>query len=118
MTYLCRSSRSYNHTAPEVLHALPATGLSLSRGMKARRIRSKAGFVESAGQLYIARFALGLAEAGYFPSIVLSLGYWFQRRGEAKALALILMGIQVASILGAPVSGLILDLVHWFGVSS
>ena len=32
------------------------------------------GFVQSANQLYIARFALGLAEAGYFPGIVLYLG--------------------------------------------
>lgn len=76
------------------------------------------GFVQSAGQLYFARFALGLAEAGYFPGIVLYLGYWFPRREKAQALALILMGIPVASVLGAPVSGLILDHVHWCGLSS
>ena len=76
------------------------------------------GFVQSANQLYIARFALGLAEAGYFPGIVLYLGYWFRRREKAQAIALILMGIPVASVLGAPVSGFILDHVHWFGLSS
>jgi ACS family tartrate transporter-like MFS transporter len=75
------------------------------------------GFVQSANQLYIARFALGLAEAGYFPGIVLYLGYWFRQREKAQAIALILMGIPLASILGAPISGLILDHVHWFGLS-
>jgi ACS family tartrate transporter-like MFS transporter len=76
------------------------------------------GFVQSANQLYIARFALGLAEAGYFPGIVLYLGYWFPQREKAQAIALILTGIPLASVLGAPVSGFILDSVHWFGLSS
>jgi ACS family tartrate transporter-like MFS transporter len=76
------------------------------------------GFVQSARQLYIARFALGLAEAGYFPGIVLYLGYWFRQREKAQAIALILMGIPLASVLGGPASGLILDHVHWIGLSS
>jgi ACS family tartrate transporter-like MFS transporter len=76
------------------------------------------GFVQSANQLYIARFALGLAEAGYFPGMVLYMGYWFRQREKAQAIALILMGIPLASVLGAPISGFILDHVHWFGFSS
>src|SRR5215472_16508637 len=76
------------------------------------------GFVQAAHQLYVARFALGLAEAGYFPGIVLYLGYWFRQREKAQAIALIFMGIPLASILGAPISGFILDHVHWFGLSS
>jgi MFS family permease len=76
------------------------------------------GFVQSAHQLYLARFALGLAESGYFPGIALYLSYWFPSRAKAQALALILIGIPVASVLGAPISGLILDHAHWFGLSS
>lgn len=76
------------------------------------------GFVQSAHQLYIARFLLGLAEAGYFPGVVLYLGYWFRRLEKAQAFALILMAIPLASVLGAPLSGFILDHVHWFGLSS
>jgi ACS family tartrate transporter-like MFS transporter len=76
------------------------------------------GFVQSAHQLYIARFMLGLAEAGYFPGIVLYLGYWFRQREKAQMIALILVGIPVASVLGAPISGFILDHVYWFGLSS
>ena len=76
------------------------------------------GLVHSAQQLYLARFALGLAEAGYFPGIVLYLGYWFRQREKAQALALILMGMPIASIIGAPISGFILDHVHWAHLSS
>jgi ACS family tartrate transporter-like MFS transporter len=76
------------------------------------------GFVQSAHQLYVARFALGLAEAGYFPGIALYLGYWFRQREKAQAIALIIMGIPIAGVLGAPISGFILDHVHWFGLSS
>ena len=76
------------------------------------------GFVHSTQQLYVARFMLGLAEAGYFPGIVLYLGYWFPQLAKAQAIALILTGIPLASIVGAPLSGLLLDHVHWFGLSS
>src|SRR5262245_12614409 len=45
------------------------------------------GFVQSLSQLYVARFVLGLAEAGYFPGIVLYLTYWFRQREQAQAIA-------------------------------
>src|SRR5271165_1231918 len=76
------------------------------------------GFVQNVSQLYAARFLLGLAEAGYFPGIVLYLTYWFPQREQARAIALFMTAIPVASILGAPVSGLVLDHVHWLGVGS
>jgi ACS family tartrate transporter-like MFS transporter len=76
------------------------------------------GFVHTVHQLYIVRFLLGLAEAGYFPGITLYLTYWFPQREQARALALLIAAIPVATILGAPLSGLILDHVHWLGVSS
>jgi ACS family tartrate transporter-like MFS transporter len=81
-------------------------------------IAALTGFVQSAHQLYVARFALGLAEAGYFPGIVLYLGYWFRQREKAQAIALILIGIPLASVVGGPTSGFILDHAHWFGLSS
>jgi len=76
------------------------------------------GFVQSVHQLYVARFALGLAESGYFPGIVLYLGYWFRQREKAQAIALILIGIPLASVLGGLISGFVLDHTHWFGLSS
>ena len=76
------------------------------------------GFVQTAAHLYVVRFLLGVAEAGYFPGILLYLTYWFQRRQLAHAAALFLTAIPVANIVGAPLSGVILDHIHWFGVSS
>src|SRR5260221_1668074 len=76
------------------------------------------GFVHSVHQLYVVRFLLGMAEAGYFPGIVLYLTYWFRQREQAQTVALFLTGLPVASILGSPISGLILDHVHWLNISS
>jgi MFS transporter, ACS family, tartrate transporter len=76
------------------------------------------GFVHSVHQLYVVRLLLGLAEAGYFPGMALYLTYWFPQREQARALALLIAAVPIATILGAPVSGLILDHVHWLGVSS
>ena len=76
------------------------------------------GFVHSAHQLYIVRFLLGVAEAGFFPGIVLYLTYWFRQREQAEAIALFMVALPVTSILGAPLSGLILDHVHWLSISS
>src|SRR5215467_7477703 len=76
------------------------------------------GFVHSAHQLYIVRFLLGVAEAGFFPGIVLYLTYWFRQRELAQAMALFMAALPVTSIVGAPLSGLILDHVYWLNVSS
>lgn len=76
------------------------------------------GLVRNVEQLYVARFLLGLAEGGYFPGILLYLTYWFRQREQAQAVSLFITGIPVASILGAPLSGLILDYVHGWGLAS
>src|SRR5712692_1754725 len=76
------------------------------------------GFAQTVPQFYVLRFLLGVAEAGYFPGIVLYLTYWFRQRQLAQAIALFLTANPVAIIVGAPLSGVILDHVHWFGVSS
>ncbi len=76
------------------------------------------GLVHSVQQLYAVRFLLGLAEAGYFPGIVLYLTYWFRQRDQAQVIALFLTGIPVTSILGSPVSGFILDHAHWLSMGS
>lgn len=76
------------------------------------------GLVHTAHQLYVVRFLLGLAEAGYVPGILLYLTYWFCQQERAQATALFLTGLPVTTLIGAPVSVLILDHVHWLGVSS
>lgn len=76
------------------------------------------GLVGNLHQLYAMRFLLGVAEAGYLPGIILYLTYWFPRRERSQALALFIAAIPIASLVGAPMSGAILDRVHWLGVSS
>ena len=76
------------------------------------------GFVHTVHHLYVLRFLLGLAEAGYFPGIVLYLTYWFRQRDQARALAVFMTALPVTSIVGAPISGLILDHAHWLALSS
>ncbi len=76
------------------------------------------GFAQTALHIYIVRFLLGIAEAGFFPGMILYLTYWFRQREQAQAVALFMAALPVSNIIGAPVSGLILDRVHWLGVSS
>jgi MFS transporter, ACS family, tartrate transporter len=76
------------------------------------------GAAHSVPQLCAARFLLGVAEAGFFPGVVLYLTYWFRRREQAQMIALFMAAVPVSNMLGAPVSGFILDHVHWLAISS
>ena len=76
------------------------------------------GAVHNIAQLYAVRFLLGVAEAGFFPGILLYLTYWFRQGEQARVIALLMAAIPTSNILGAPVSGFILDHVHWLAISS
>jgi len=76
------------------------------------------GFVRSATHLYFLRFLLGVAEAGFVPGMYLYLTYWFPQRQLAHAIALFNSAPAIASVVGAPISGVILDHIHWLGFSS
>ena len=56
------------------------------------------------------RFLLGVAEAGFFPGVILYLTYWFPARERAKTVALFATGGLIAGIIGSPISGAILGL--------
>lgn len=75
------------------------------------------GFVHSAAHLYIVRFLLGVAEAGFFPGIVLYLTYWFRVSERGRATAALLLALPVGGLVGAPLSTWILDNVSWFDMS-
>jgi D-galactonate transporter len=65
-------------------------------------------FVNSALSFYIVRFLLGVAEAGFFPGIILYLTYWFPAARRGRATSLFLTAVAVAGIIGGPTSGWIL----------
>jgi MFS transporter, ACS family, tartrate transporter len=74
-------------------------------------------FVQNATQLYVLRFLLGVAEAGFFPGIIVYLTYWFRRKELATTVALFTAAIPVSYIIGAPLSTWIMDHVHWLNWS-
>ncbi len=74
-------------------------------------------FATEALQLAVLRFVLGVAEAGFFPGILLYLTYWFRGRELAKAVALLMTALAISTITGAPISTWILDSVHWWGMA-
>ena len=59
-------------------------------------------------QFYTARLLLGVAEAGFFPGMVLYLTYWFPAHRRASMVALLMAGNPVSGIIGGPLSGFIL----------
>ncbi|MGC2776683.1 MAG: MFS transporter [Bradyrhizobium sp.] len=59
---------------------------------------------------YALRFLLGVAEAGFFPGIILYLTYWYPAQYRARFLAAFAVAVPVSSVIGAPVSGLLLGL--------
>ena len=73
------------------------------------------GFIRSANEFYAARFLLGLAEAGFFPAVLVYVSHWYRQADRAKAVAFFMVGIPFSEIIGAPVSGRLLQ-VHWLGI--
>lgn len=73
-------------------------------------------WVQNANHLYILRFLLGLAEAGFFPGIILYITYWFRKKDQARVFALFMMALSASNIIGAPLSGWIMDHISWAGM--
>jgi len=66
-------------------------------------------FVKTPTMFYVMRFLLGLAEAGFYPGIILYLTYWYPAHRRAKIIAVFMSAIPVAGIFGNPLSGWIMD---------
>jgi D-galactonate transporter len=69
-------------------------------------------FVESAPMFYLLRFLLGVAEAGFYPGIILFLTYWYPSHRRAKIIAVFMSAIPISGIFGNPLSGWIMDSFH------
>jgi MFS transporter, ACS family, tartrate transporter len=71
--------------------------------------------VHTAGQLYLARFVLGAAEAGFFPGVIVYLSHWFTHEDRAKATGNFMSAIPLSFVIGSPIAGWILG-HKWFAV--
>ncbi|AYO52813.1 MFS transporter [Acinetobacter wuhouensis] len=74
-------------------------------------------FVTTPMQFYILRFLLGAAEAGFLPGVLYYLTTWFPTYYRGKIIALFMIGLPLAVIIGSPLSGWIMgafDQVHGF----
>ena len=73
----------------------------------------------SAASFYTLRFLLGVAEAGFFPGIILYLTYWYPRQHRARIVALFMTAIAASGVIGGPLSGWLLKVSSgWLGLAA
>ena len=73
------------------------------------------GLVHTPAQLYLARFVLGAAEAGFFPGVIVYLSHWFRQDDRAKATSNFMSAIPISFVIGSSIAGWILG-HNWLGV--
>jgi MFS transporter, ACS family, tartrate transporter len=74
-------------------------------------------FVTTLKSFYILRFSLGLAEAGFFPGVILYLRNWFPASARARTVALFMTAAPLAGVVGGPISGALLTLQNRGGLA-
>lgn len=84
-------------------------------------VAAMTAFVRTPQQFYGIRFLLGLAEAGFFPGVIVYLTHWFPKKDRARALSIFLIASPIAMIIGNYVSGLMLQIGEgdnpaWYGL--
>src|SRR5713101_7150351 len=62
-------------------------------------IAALTGLIQNAQQFYGARFFLGVAEAGFFPGVIVYLTHWYRNEDRGKAIAMFMSAIPVSQIL-------------------
>jgi ACS family tartrate transporter-like MFS transporter len=73
-------------------------------------------FVHTAREFYAARFLVGLAEASFFPGIIVYLTHWFRLNDRAKAIAFFYAAVPAGSVVGSLMAGWLLQ-IHWGGIA-
>ncbi len=69
-------------------------------------------YVSSPMMFYVMRFALGVAEAGFFPGIILYLTYWYPAQRRGRMTAMFMTAIALSGVIGGPLSGAIMKHAH------
>jgi ACS family tartrate transporter-like MFS transporter len=62
---------------------------------------------------YTLRLLLGACEAGFFPGIIFYLTLWFPAVYRARVISFFMLAIPISSIVGSPISGMLLNLTGW-----
>jgi MFS transporter, ACS family, tartrate transporter len=73
--------------------------------------------VHLATQFYSLRFLLGVAEAGFFPGVIVFLSHWYRPEDRARAKGYFITAQPIAIALGIPASRWILEKIHWAGLA-
>ena len=73
-------------------------------------------FVQGTVSFYVLRFLLGIAEAGFFPGMILYLTYWFPAHARGRAVARFMTATAIAGAIGSPLSGLLLEMDGIWGL--
>jgi ACS family tartrate transporter-like MFS transporter len=72
-------------------------------------VASATAFVQGEVGFYVVRVLLGVAEAGFFPGVLLYLTYWFPRPQRARIVALTFLAVPLASVIGSPLSTVLIE---------
>lgn len=81
-------------------------------------ISSAMMLVTTPTQFYCLRFLLGVAEAGFFPGVILYLTYWYPAARRGRITASFLTAVAISGVIGSPLSGLIMrHCAGWYGWS-
>ncbi|MGH3572973.1 MAG: MFS transporter, partial [Pseudonocardiaceae bacterium] len=72
-------------------------------------VASATAFIQGEISFYVVRVLLGVAEAGFFPGIILYLTYWFPRAQRAKIVGLFFLAVPLSSVIGSPLSTLLIQ---------
>lgn len=75
-------------------------------------VAAATALVRTPGQFYLVRFLLGLAEAGFYPGIIVYFTHWFPTRDRARALAAFFVATPLALVLNPKLSNLLLAIDH------
>lgn len=81
-------------------------------------VAAATGFVNNEASLYILRILLGVAEAGFYPGVILYFTLWVPKEYRGTMLSLFVLGGTLSSIFGSPLTGLLLTPEHYFGIES
>lgn len=81
-------------------------------------VATSMAFLQTPTQFWIARFLLGVGEAGFAPGIVLYLNRWIPARARAGAFAWPMLSIPISIIIGGPLSGWLLSMTNPLGMTS